>query len=157
MVKHYNTSIAEDAARILNSKQGQFLGDDVTGPVAVIPIQRFCNIVRAGSSAATGAVTVYTTPSDKDFYLVGATLQIQENATSDNTSTSLRCFIDGVLQNLINIRKLTTTATTDSEVLMLPIPIKVDRNTVISISNSFTVGSATKAASIIGYTVETTK
>lgn len=157
MVKHNNPSIAQDASRILNST-GEFLSDEVEGPVAVISIQRCANIVRSQSSVATGAVTVFTCPSDKDFYLLACTLAINEDATSDNTNTTLRVVIDGVNQNVINLRKLTTTAINQNISVSIPYPgIKIDRGSVIAMTNTFTVGNAAKSASIIGYTVETTR
>jgi len=159
VVKHYNPSISEDAARILNSKQGQFLGDDVQGPVAVIPIRRYANIVRRVGSTTTGSATVYTTPADKDFYLTGIQVSFIKNATCDVASGPLRytATVEGVSQGIISLALLTLTAQDQNAFVSFETPIKVDRNTAITTSNTFTAGAFVRECCITGYTVETTK
>lgn len=157
MVKHYNTSISEDAARILNSKQGQFLGDDVTGPVAVIDISPYANVVRNILGTSTGTGTLYTTPTDKDFYLTSVQISVQANAACDSTFAVIRCTIEGIIRNVIGIAKLTLTATSEAVSITFTTPVKIDRGTAIQTNNTFTAGSQTISAQITGYTVETTK
>lgn len=157
MTKHYNPSIVERANRILASKAGDFLPDEVAGPVATIAIEPVCDLLFSGSNATTGAGTIATTAAGKSTYVTGFTYQIQCDATCDSTSYSLRAFVGGVQQNLVIFRKLTLTATTLSQVIMLPKPILVDAGTVISINQSFTVGTSTHATAIYGYTEETKK
>jgi len=160
VVKHYNTSISEDAARILNSKQGQFLGDDVQGPVAVIPIERYCNIIRSNSRNTTGSSTVYTTPTDKDFYLQAVLLSWEANAASDCTEFWVNVTTDTenvASQRILGARRTTLTAGRGEQILSLVKPIKLARNTQVTLNQSFTVGAASMGASVIGYTVETTK
>lgn len=160
MVKHYNTSISEDAARILNSKQGQFLGDDVQGPVAVIPIQRRCDFVKQGGRATTGGGTIATTPADKDTYLVGLHFSFSKNAACDIASGNIRvtAVIDGLTVNIASFAVLTLTAEQGSDYFPFTVPIKIDRNTTISFAaDSYTAGLMSRSASVHGYTVETTK
>lgn len=159
MTKHYNVSIAEDALRILNSKQGDFLGDEVIGPVAVLPIERYANITK--SATGTGAsVSIFTTPSDKDFYLCSAELTMAKDATQDTASgsISLGVIVDGVAVSVLRINIITLQAHQDSVVVAFPKPIKLDRNSSIAASRgASTAGTCSIGACITGYTVETTR
>lgn len=155
-MKHFNPSIAQDAARIFNTK-GDPLTDEVEALVAVVPVTPVCNIIGVTTGAATGASTVYTTPPDKDFYLVAATLMMNDNATSDNTETYMNVVINGATKQILDFRKLSLTAYAGEQSVSLSVPMKLDRNSTITINNSFTVGASTKAGTIIGYTVECTK
>jgi hypothetical protein len=157
VVKHYNTSISEDAARILNSKQGQFLGDDVTGPVAVIPIKPRVNILKRGQALNSTGATVWTTPSDKDFYLVAANLSFVKDATSTSLASRISVTVEGVAINILDCAQLTLTAQSGNMSQQFNPPIKLDRNTNITVNNSTAVANCTSVANIYGYTVETTK
>ena len=150
MVKHYNTSISEDAARILNSKQGQFLGDDVQGPVAVINIRPRANIVKSVGTSTT----IYTTPTDKDFYLCSAYMSVIKDAAATGSAATLTATVDGVSVSIMACASITLTAHQFSEYLVLDTPIKVDRGTAIAVSAS---NWSASRSGITGYTVETTK
>lgn len=161
MTKHYNTSIAEDALRILNSKQGDFMSDEVAGPVATIPILRCANTVKATTSTGTSG-TLWTTPSDKDFYLLYAEFSIVKDAACDIPTAGgplLQAFVDGVALPLHRIPVITLTAQNQTATFSLPYPgLKIDRNTAISHSRSATTaGNIVMSSVIIGYTVETTR
>jgi len=160
VVKHYNTSISEDAARILNSKQGQFLSDDVQGPVATIAINPVCNIVKHNNRSTTGSTTVYTTPSDKDFYLVA----IHQSWAADASCDCLEFWVGATnatdstaSTRYMAARRITLTAGRDQDTLVLPFPVRLARNSTITLNQSFTVGSASQHVTIFGYTQETTK
>lgn len=120
---------------------------------------RICDVVRHVSSTTSGSTNIYTTPSNKDFYLVGASLSISKNATCDDESGEVdyNIIIDGGSRSFIILAKLTLTALNSSITLSLNNPIKIDRGSVISIAGNvtFTVGAMVKAATLIGYTVET--
>jgi len=150
MVKHYNTSISEDAARILNSKQGQFLGDDVQGPVAVIPLSPRANIVKSVNSATT----IYTTPADKDFYLTYVLLSAIKDAAATGTSVAISATVEGVSTSIVAIAGITLTVQQQTVPVFFSTPIKIDRNTAIAISGS---NWTTYRGIVAGYTVETTK
>lgn len=159
MVKHYNNSISEDAARILNSKQGQFLGDDVQGPVAVIHIERYANIVRDVNSTSTGSITAYITPADKDFYLTSLCLSYSKNVTCDVATgrVPINVLVEGASRAVCAIACLTLTAESNVIFVEFKRPIKVDRNTSITCGATFTAGAMSRSIQLTGYTVETTK
>lgn len=161
MTKHYNPSIVERANRILASKSGDFLSDEVQGPVAVIPINPIINIVRAASATTTSSGTIFTTPTDKDFYLTGVQFGFVKDAACDaaNTTTpAVLITIDGVSVTVVRLPTITLTAQNQSVFVSLPTPIKIDRGTTISIqSTSYTVGVFNRNAVIYGYTEEVTR
>ena len=159
MTKHYNPTIAQDAARILNSKQGDFLPDEVTGPVAVIPIERFCDIARGGASTSTGNITVYTTPAGEDFYLVGYSASYAKDATCDIATGRIQIAttIQGVSRDIGGFSVITTTSQYDSLSVTFDKPIKLDRAVTVVMSGTFTLGVLSRQISIFGFIVQTTK
>lgn len=116
--------------------------------------EKVVKIVRGSEKTTTGSSTVYTTPSNKDFYLTGCYLQNNSNATADNTDIRLTCVIDGGTQFLIQFKKITLTAFNNMLNREFSVPIKLDRNSTIVLSSAFTVGSSTTSAGITGFEVE---
>lgn len=106
-------------------------------------------------ATATGTNNFFTTPPNKDFYLTSASLSIEENSVSDNIQTLMRCLIpSGETITLINFFKLATTATSKEMSVVFNPPILLKRNSSISVTNSFTVGSAVKSGCITGFTTD---
>lgn len=115
---------------------------------------RVCNIVKSNAGTSTGATTIYTTPIDKDFYLVGVFASITKDATCDNTEAVVNIIIDGSSNSIMRMGSQTLTAESKTASMVFPIPVKIDRNTVITITATKTAGNFSKAGSIVGYTVE---
>lgn len=158
MVKHYNPSLVERFQRIFNFKSTDRFTDDISGPVAVIPVTPISRIVRSANRSTSGSSTILTTPTDKDFYLCGAMLSIDSDVVADNTSASIVVTIDGVSNNrdIVRIEKLSLTATSRTVVQNFNPPIKIDRGTNITAASTFTVGASRLSGCIYGYTEETT-
>lgn len=114
---------------------------------------RIANIVRDTGRSTTGTSTVYTTPTDQDFFLTSAFVSGTSDATADNTFFAILATIDGVSRNLLKIYKTTLTAASISIPISYIFPIKIDRGTNISITTSFSVGTSTVEGGITGYTV----
>ena len=160
MVKHYNPSIVQDALRILNTKTNN-LSDEVGDLVPTIPITPICRVVKTNSSTASGSsITVYTTPSDKDFYLTGLVFTYQKDATcdcADGTHAAIQTTIEGLAIQLIRSTLITLSADSRTFVNHFTTPVKIDRGVTIIITvNTFTVGKFVRSATIYGYTQETT-
>lgn len=157
MGQHYNPSISERYVRIFNPKfdyNADIIADVIQPVVQINPIS---NIVRSNSSTTTGSTTVYTTPSDKDFYLTSLQYCYMKDAANDATSIGVNTTIQGVLQNLVFIRTITTTASQDVVNISFPYPIKIDRGVAVSIYGTFTAGNLYRSLVITGYTEEVTK
>ena len=156
MVNHYNPSIVERAQRIFRTKAFDVMSSEIEPNIkAIIPISPVLNIVRFAVRSTTGTTQVYTTPSDKDFYLTALTLGGSSNATSDGTAMYIQVTIDGVTQRPLYLVKQTLTAFTGNVAIAFPFPIKLDRNTNVSLTLSFTVGNDSGVCTLAGYTEET--
>lgn len=111
-------------------------------------------IVRSGSATTTGSITVFTTPTDRDFFLTNASLSYSKDVTCDvaTGAINLSATIDGVSRNILSLANLTTLGQTQAGSISLNYPVKIDRNTSITVSGSFTLGSMSRTAQIQGFT-----
>lgn len=154
-------SIVENAQRVLATKAFDALSDEVQGPFAVIPITSIQKVVKSAGNTASGASNNVwaATPSDKDFYLCRAQVNFLKNATCDvaDGTLLLQATIDGAIVQLARYSILTLTAQEiNSEIVFNP-PIKLDRNTAITLNQgTFTAGKFTRCGTISGFTQETT-
>lgn len=131
--------------------------DKIPIPIPVVEVNprllRQCNIVKANQS--TGAtVTVYTTPSDRDFYICAATLSFQKDAASTCTYSSLTITIDGTSVSLLRVTGIASTVQNDSVTISLPFPLKIDRGTNIQIAHAVNSATVQSQATIIGFTLD---
>lgn len=158
MAKHYNPSITEDASRILNTKTGDNVGVEVNPIIQpVIQITRTCNIVKSTQASNTLTATIYTTPSDKDFYLTSASISMIKDVTATATRSYITAIIEGSTVAFCDIASFTTTVHNEAMSMTFPVPIKIDKGTNIVITNDTNVANIRSRGTIIGYTVETTK
>lgn len=155
MVRHNNPTISLDATRILNLKAEGF-DSELTKLTPVIQIKPKTNIVRSQNCFNATSATVYTTPADKDFYLISAVLSTSKDATATSTTTSITTTIDGGSgQDILRLGLLTLTSERTAISTQFNPPIKIDRNVAITVKNETAVGNMRSVASIAGYTVET--
>jgi len=115
---------------------------------------RIATIVRAGSNNNSDT-TLYTTPTDKDFYLTFASLHWAKDVTATSVFVTLKVTVGGVEQNLLMLGHFTVTAMnlTVTEGRFDP-PIKLDRGTPITVDQNTTTANTKAGGSIVGYTVE---
>lgn len=152
-----NSTIGIRTNRQLDLKSGEDITEYQNYIQPIIDIKPICNIVRdAGFSNSTGT-SIWTTPSDKDFYLVGVTLSLRTDATAQTIQLVLTAKVDQVNHNILQIANIPLNATTANNSISLPIPIKIDRNSNIFMSASDGTANIRGYGSIIGYTEETTK
>ena len=157
MVKHYNVSLVDRLQRLFKWKGNESIDSQVSDYIQpVVEITPRINIMVTGGNASTAAVTVYTTPSTKDFYLTSIHVSYAKDATADNTEVYLSATLAQTASaiNLLDFANLTTTASRDSQVIIFPIPILLARGTGIGLFGAFTVGALIKTAQITGYTEE---
>jgi len=157
MVKHNNMSIPERLLRIFKWKGGENMENEVSPFIQpVISVEPYTNIIATGGNAATAAVTVYTTPTDRDFFLHSIHLSYEKNATADNTEVYVSVTLANKLTavNLIDIATLSLTASRDTQVIVFPKPLLLARGTGIGLYGTFSVGALIKTAQITGFTEE---
>jgi hypothetical protein len=156
MAKHFNPTISSDVQRIFNFKQGDTIPADVGNMlVPTIPIERYCNIVKSGTNSNATSTTIYTTPSDKDFYLTAFSMSLIKDVNAAGVAFSLKIYVDAVQIAVLTISSLTLTVHSSQLNMALKYPIKVDKGTIISLTSNSAVGNFIQACNIIGYTVET--
>lgn len=115
---------------------------------------RICNINKTTVATNSTSAVIYTTPADKDFFITACSLTVIKDATSTSTLSRIKLTIDGAEASILPITTLTLTAQDSAFSISFPNPIKIDRDSIISITNSTNVANISTRASIHGYTVE---
>lgn len=106
-----------------------------------------CNVA-AGIDAGGG---IYTTPTDKDFYLVAAQVSASDN-TGAIAATELLVTIGGVAIPILTVYAGgSVTADSNAASINPAYPIKLDRGSAVTL----TVNTANGSGSIMGFTVDT--
>lgn len=114
---------------------------------------KYSRVYNVGERTSSGAITLYTTPTDKDFFLTYARIALIADANQDGVVASLSATIDGVSKYILHIDKFTLTATISTLQQAFPHPIKIDRNTSISVNATRTAGTHTLRGAIGGFLV----
>lgn len=111
------------------------------------------HIVRGIDSNNSTATTIYTTPTDQDFYLTFASLVFKSATTGQATLIRLKVVIDSVDRYLLGLPNFTATGTTSPANIFNAgnHPIKVDRGTTIQILADVADAEDRVYASIAGY------
>jgi hypothetical protein len=131
------------------------IADKVIPTMEVNPkMLRICNIVKDGSATNATSATIYTTPTDKDFYLVSAQMSVIKDVTATSTNSFVNAVIDGLTSTMMRIRGLTLTPQSETISISLNPPLKIDRGTNITIGNTTNVANVSASGSIVGYTTE---
>lgn len=131
----------------------------IPNPIPVVEtnpkLLRRCDVVRSNTATNSTSVTLYTTPTDKDFFLVGCGVSVIKDVTSTSLYTRMQITPAGdAARQILNLPGLSLTVQTLATSLSLPDPIKLERNTTITIQNSTNVANITASGYIIGYLVE---
>jgi len=124
-------------------------------PVLISNPERIVNVTRAIFKVTSGASTIFTTPTDRDFFLTYATLNVMADATADSTEYGMDIELaSGLGENVIEMNKLSLTAFQNSEGITFNPPVKLSRGSPIRIVQSFSVGASVIGGYIGGYTVD---
>lgn len=131
------------------------LADKVVPTMETNPkLLRRCNISKTTDAVNATSGTIYTTPSDKDFFLVSCCLGVIKDATSTSTGSNITVVIDGVSSPIARIPGITLTAQSKVVSCTFPAPIKIDRGTNITVTASTNVANIRATGVITGYLVE---
>jgi hypothetical protein len=112
---------------------------------------RRSNIVKNSGFTNNTSVNVYTTPTDRFFYLTSAVLSYIKDVTSTSTSVRLNATINGVVTQLIPLPTLTLTAGQDSLSVSYSNAIRIDPGTTITATSTTNVANITVNTTITGY------
>ena len=157
MVNNYNTSISKRATDMLNVRDGQFFDNNLGNKIVpVLEINRPVVNVLASNVVINGtSATIYTTPTDKDFYLTSAQLSVIKDATSTSTACTISATVGGVTTQILTIKCLTLTAQENSISNSFYYPIKIDRGTNIVVTSTTNVANVGATGNIQGYLSDT--
>ena len=119
---------------------------------------RRTSILRENNRSTSGTFTIYSTPSNQDFYLTGLYVSFIKDVVCDTATNSqgyyVGCYIDGSLRQLVEFPVITLTAQEGRIYLEFTKPIKIDRNTAITMPGTFTAGVCLRNAIVYGYVDE---
>ena len=160
MVSNRNSALSEEVRDVFKLQQNV---DGTISNIAgqIIPVvdvnpkhSRKITITKSVSSNATGSTTVYTTPTNQDFYLMGFSAGFIKDAACDNTSVILTSVVKGETVYLFRRDSITATADQAYNTVMFSYPMKIDRGTNIVLAGNKTAGVLAKDAIIWGYVDE---
>jgi hypothetical protein len=130
------------------------IGEEII-PVLIVEPQ--INIVRSSATVNVLSVTLFTTPTDKDFFLTSINLSAKFKTGGASTVVRFVATIDGVLNTFIRLVNIAGEGTTTQMSIPFQKPIKVDRGSVISAACDVAEVNTAYSGGFTGYTVETTK
>jgi len=112
-------------------------------------------MVGTGSVATDStSATIMTTSSIKDTYLIGAMISVSKDVVSDSTNSSLIFTPYGLgATSGLHIRYEPLTAGEHQQVVNFNIPIKLTRNTTITVTNSTATASIDTAGRVFYFEI----
>lgn len=152
MVNHNNPNITRRYNHLFNLKGESADTELYDYIIPVMELGHVCDIVSGVGSGASGNLPIYTTPTNKDFYLTSFSITGMSDVLADNSYIALTCVINGLTQYLFYRAKISLTVDSFCQTQSFAVPIKLDRGSVIQAVNIFTVGSSSVSACIQGYT-----
>lgn len=114
-------------------------------------LTRFCDIVKTNSIANQTSATIYTTPTDKDFFLTSASLSYIKDVTSTSTGVAINVTINGLATSVLALPGITLTVSQGQISNTFLHPLKIDRNTNIAVISSTSVANIKAQGCISGY------
>lgn len=157
MATIHNSDLSKElilGARIQTSKDSvpNQIADKVVPVMEVNPkLLRKIDIVKEAVATNQTSSTIYTTPGDRDFYITNAAISTIKDATSTSTVSAIRAYVNGVQIAIFRLPSFTLTAQNMSIMHDFKFPIKIDRNTAITVTNSTAVANITSYGLIFGY------
>lgn len=157
MFTNNNQSITQKIKKIFGLSEltgyPRKLGETIVPVAEVNAIS--CNVLEQGFASNATSSTAYTTPTEQDFYLVGGTISVIKDASSESTYTGIELTPFGQnSKEVFKIATITLTAQTETMNFTLPYPLKLARGTTVKIVNSSGVANIRAGVTIYGYTSE---
>lgn len=159
MATIYNSDLSKeliDGAKIQVSKDKvpNQIADKVVPVMEVNPkMLKYVNVIKRASVINATSTTIYTTPTDRDFYLTSAQLSLIKDATSTSATSAIAVTLkgDSTAVNILEISSITLTAQENAVANSYTIPILLERNTTIAVTNSTNVANIRASGCIQGY------
>lgn len=159
MVHSFNKDLQNVANEQFNIKNGDFFSEQIPNILTpVVPIVPYANVVKsAGIGSGGTSTTIYTTPTDRDFYLCSAWLSLAQDAGSAVTEHYIRAYVGGSQINILAKECIASTAQSDTITISFKFPIKIDRNTALTVEHGAASAVVNTLGGITGYISETLK
>lgn len=105
----------------------------------------------SGTATNATSATILTTDSVKDTYITSVSLAMIKDATSTSVLSAVTCVIDGATRTLTAIPGITLTIQAQTVNVSFPVPIKVDRSSIIAVTNSTATANVLATGSVGGF------
>lgn len=103
------------------------------------------------AAAGSTSATIYTTPSDQDFYLCSAQLSTIKDVTSTSNQSKIVIVQNGRSVTVCAISSITLTVQSECISVSFPHPLKCDRGSTITVQNSSATATIRSDGQITGY------
>lgn len=151
MAKHNNPYLSIAANRQFKAMSGDEVNSELAPITPTVELKRVITISKTGFASNATSGNIYTVPVDQDFYLTTLTLSVIKDATATSTETAIWASIDSQFVRIATIATLTLTAQNTTIAMTFPLPLKVDRNTTITVQNGTAVANVRASGTITGY------
>jgi hypothetical protein len=144
-----------DATKTQVSEQPNDISNRTVIPVIDITPRhhKIINIAKSASITNATSATVYTTPTDQDFYLTSATLSYIKDATSTSTAIALEVIPKDVANAaVLRFAALTLTAANGNLSQSFVPPILLKRGSNINVTSDTNIANIKAMATVQGYT-----
>jgi hypothetical protein len=160
MATIYNSELSKE---LIRGARIQVSRDRIPTEIAekVIPVMevnprllRRITISKTSTLSITGGSTIYTTPTNQDFYITNAVLSMSKDATCDIGlgAFAITYVQDGEVKYLCPISTQPILVDAQTSTFVTSFPIKVDRGTnILQLNRAYTVGNASRTAIVMGY------
>ena len=108
-------------------------------------------VIRDATALNATSATIYATDPNKEFYLQSAELTVSKDAVATSTESVITAVIDGSSREILHIDGQTLTADRQSVAINFNYPIRIDRATNISITNTTAVATIKATGVIYGF------
>lgn len=105
-------------------------------------------------STTANGVTLLAAKPAQDIFITAINCTNVQDATSDNTSIGVQFYENGVQRYAYRRLKPTTTASATADQVRFNPPLRVDRNTALTFTGTFTAGTMTTTTTVFGYVVD---
>lgn len=157
MATIYNTDLSKEIQQagkiqVSRDKIPTEFAEKVIAVAEVNPkLLKIVDICRDATATNAVVATIFTTPTDKDFYLTNAQLSIIKDVTSTSATSYIDCVINNVTTTLLSIPSFTLTVQNQTTSVNFRFPLKIDRGTSIRVLNGTNVANISAAGNIQGY------
>jgi hypothetical protein len=131
------------------------LSDVVVPVIDVSPAHnRIIDFVSTGAATNNTGATLFTTATDKDFYLTNVSISMIKDVTATSTGSYVSVIMGGSTKTIARIVGITLTVQQGNMVVNFPVPIKLDRGTLVTVNNTTNVANVSALATVYGYYVD---